>query len=130
MPSRTKEIAEAKSLFQGLTKAILIQAGRVIAQARRAQGLTQKELAKLAGYRARVLRTLRLGASPLHRRRWPDGTTAMWTNYSMFSKRERRKGADAHNTAITAQGGRKGKSRERALSGLAGEHCARYTCAL
>jgi DNA-binding XRE family transcriptional regulator len=61
MPSRTKEIAEAKNLFQGLTKAILIQAGRVIAQARRAQGLTQKELAKLAGVSRSRLANLETG---------------------------------------------------------------------
>jgi hypothetical protein len=34
-----------------------------------------------------------------------------------------------NHKVFSAQGGRKGKSRERALPGLAGEHCARYTCA-
>jgi transcriptional regulator with XRE-family HTH domain len=61
MPLRTREIAEAKNLFQGLTKAILIQAGRVIAQARRAQGLTQKELARLAGVSRSRLANLETG---------------------------------------------------------------------
>jgi DNA-binding XRE family transcriptional regulator len=54
----TKEdLTEAKRLLAKLmykvvlpdsTKSIIIQTGRIIAQERRAQGLTQKELAKLA----------------------------------------------------------------------------------